>query len=86
MEIEDEATVLGLARTKPFLLLAILTVASLSDTSLHPQLDHEFKRILSAKVIVEGQKSLDFLRGMLIYIAWYVLSFSSSLSISILYV
>jgi hypothetical protein len=68
--IPDDATVSSLSRTSPFLLLAILTVASGMDTPLNYQMDQEFRRILSAKVVVEGQKSLDFLQGTLLYIAW----------------
>jgi hypothetical protein len=70
VEVSPESTVPSLARNSPFLLLAILTVASSSDPKLRHQMDHEFRRILSTKVIVEGQKSLDFLQGMLVYIAW----------------
>jgi hypothetical protein len=70
VEIPLEATVSSLARHSPFLLLAILTVASSPDPKLHHQIDHEFRRILSSKVIIEGQKSLDYLQGMLVYIAW----------------
>lgn len=68
--IPEKATVSSLSRNSPFLLLAILTVASGMDTPLSHQLDHEFRYILSSKVVVEGQKSLDFLQGLLLYIAW----------------
>jgi hypothetical protein len=54
------------------LLLAILTTASMRDPPLYHQIDHEFKRILSTKVIVEGHKSLDFVQGILVYVAWCV--------------
>ena len=70
VHIPPEATVPSLSRKSPFLLLAILTVASSPDPKLHHQMDHEFRRILSSKVIVEGQKSLDYLQGLLVYIAW----------------
>lgn len=73
VHIEATATVPSLARTSPFLLLAILTSASIGDLPLYHQLNHEYKRILSSKVIVEGKKSLDYLQGLLIYIAWYEL-------------
>lgn len=69
--IPAEATVPSLARTSPFLLLAILTSASIRDLSLYHQINHEFRRVLSSKVIVEGRKSLDYLQGLLVYIAWY---------------
>jgi hypothetical protein len=70
IRIPAHATVPSLSRDSPFLLLAILTIASSKDAVLAHQMDHEFRRILSSKVIVEGQKSLDFLQGMLLYIAW----------------
>lgn len=70
VRIPPEATVPSLSRSSPFLLLAILTVASSPDPKLYHQMDHEFRRVLSSKVVVEGQKSLDFLQGMLVYIAW----------------
>ncbi|KAM3068537.1 hypothetical protein ACMFMG_011068 [Clarireedia jacksonii] len=60
-----------LSKTSPFLLLAILTVSSIPHPYLHHQIDHEFRRVLSLKLIVESQKSLDFLKGLLVYIAWY---------------
>lgn len=68
--LPEKATVSSLSRSSPFLLLAVLTVASGMDTPLNHQMDHEFRRILSSKVVAEGQKSLDFLQGLLLYIAW----------------
>lgn len=70
--ISNESTVISLARGTPFLLLAILTVAARSDTSIYHQLDHEFRSKLSQKIVVEGEKSLEILQGLLLYLAWYV--------------
>jgi hypothetical protein len=70
--IPEEATIKSLSRNSPFLLLAILCAASTKDIQLVHHLDHEFKRVLSEKIICEGRKSLDFLQGLLIYIAWLV--------------
>jgi hypothetical protein len=70
--VHPMATVQSLSRTSLFLLLAILASDSTADFQLHHQLDHEFKRVLSAKVVIEGQKSLDFLQGLLAYTAWLV--------------
>jgi hypothetical protein len=72
VQLPAESTVPSLSRTSPFLLLAILTTASMRDPPLYHQMDHEFKRILSTKVIVEGRKSLDFIQGILVYVAWCV--------------
>jgi hypothetical protein len=60
-----------LSKTSPFLLLAILTVSSIPHPYLHHQIDHEFRRVLSLKLVLESRKSLDFLQGLLVYIAWY---------------
>ncbi|KAF7863022.1 hypothetical protein EAF04_007105 [Stromatinia cepivora] len=60
-----------LSQQSPFLLLAILTTAAIPHPYLHHQLDQEFRRVLSLKLIVESQKSLDYLLGLLVYIAWY---------------
>ncbi|KAB8301651.1 hypothetical protein EYC80_003489 [Monilinia laxa] len=64
-------TIPTLSQQSPFLLLAILTVAAIPHPYLHHQLDQEFRRVLSLKLIVESQKSLDYLLGLLVYIAWY---------------
>ncbi|TGO84269.1 hypothetical protein BPOR_0525g00010, partial [Botrytis porri] len=64
-------TIRTLSQQSPFLLLAILTTAATPHPYLHHQLDQEFRRVLSLKLIVESQKSLDYLLGLLVYIAWY---------------
>ncbi|KAI9746482.1 MAG: hypothetical protein M1818_000195 [Claussenomyces sp. TS43310] len=69
--IPMDATVQNLSRHSPFLLLAAMTVASMVDIPLHHQLDHEFRRVLGSKLIVEGQKNLDLLQGLLVYITWF---------------
>jgi hypothetical protein len=78
VRISADSTVPSLSRTSPFLLLAILTTASIRDPPLYHQMDHEFKRILSTKVVVEGRKSLDFIQGILVYVAWCVFCFAAS--------
>jgi len=70
--IPEEATIKSLSRNSPFLLLAMLCAASAKDIQLVHHLDHEFRRVLSEKIICEGRKSLDFLQGLLVYIAWLV--------------
>jgi hypothetical protein len=70
--IPEDASIKSLSRNSPFLLLAMLCAASAKDIQLVYQLDHEFKRVLSEKIICEGRKSLDFLQGLLVYIAWLV--------------
>lgn len=84
--VPSSATVPSMARTSPFLLLCILTAAATADPLLRKQLDQEFRRILSSKVIVGGQKSLDYLQGLLVYVAWYPLHSKPKNSQAFMYV
>ncbi|KAH8886800.1 hypothetical protein GQ53DRAFT_750450 [Thozetella sp. PMI_491] len=67
-----EATVASLAKDKPFVLLAILASAS-SSTSLqgYSLYDEEFRKILGLKFVAGGERSLELLQGLVIYISWY---------------
>lgn len=58
---------------KPFLLLAILTMTSTSNQQLQDQLEAELRESLGRKVIFNGEKSLDLLQGLLVYLAWLVI-------------
>lgn len=66
-------TVQSMLKDHPFLVLGILTAMSQEDGHLHFQLDAEFRKILSEKVTMNGEKSLDILQGLLVHIAWYAL-------------
>jgi hypothetical protein len=68
--VPEKATVQSLARDSPFLLLAILTVASGMNMYMQYQLDHELRHVLSMELVVEGKRSLDFIQGLLVYVAW----------------
>ncbi|EXJ70962.1 uncharacterized protein A1O5_05955 [Cladophialophora psammophila CBS 110553] len=58
-------------RKRPFLLLSILTFAAQSNLALQQKLETELKESLSRRLIVEGEKSLDLLQGLLVYLNWY---------------
>lgn len=60
----------ALRRDRPFLLLSILTVTESSNEKLQLQLELELRETLSKKVIVHGEKSLDLLQGVLVYLTW----------------
>jgi hypothetical protein len=62
----------SLRREKPFLLLSILCSAASSDEKLQSQLELELRESLSRRVIVNGEKSLDLLQGVLVYLTWCV--------------
>ncbi|GAB1192784.1 hypothetical protein APSETT444_001980 [Aspergillus pseudonomiae] len=54
-----------------FLYLAVLTAASSDDMYLLRSLDNRFRSVLADRVVNAGEKSLDYLQGLLVYIAWY---------------
>lgn len=56
----------------PMLLHAILVTTSWRNRSLQLVLDREYLSLLSTRLIVEGQKNLDLLQGLLVYVAWCV--------------
>lgn len=56
---------------RPTLTLAICTVASASNSELQSRLSQAFQYTLSSKVILGGQRSLDLLTGLLVYLAWH---------------
>ncbi|PQK15144.1 hypothetical protein BB8028_0005g06580 [Beauveria bassiana] len=67
-----DVTVRDLARTRPFVLLAILAAAagarSLQGHSLY---DDEFRRVFALKLVAGGERSVELLQGILIYCLWY---------------
>jgi hypothetical protein len=58
--------------TKPFLFLAILSVACFHDLSTQERLCHHFKFMVSDKVLYGGDDclQLQYLQGLLIALAW----------------
>ncbi|OJJ50290.1 hypothetical protein ASPZODRAFT_164268 [Penicilliopsis zonata CBS 506.65] len=71
--IPPNATVESLCARRPFLFLAILTVSSAGDPYLQRILNEKFRMLLSSRIIIQGEKSLYHLQGLLVYLAWYPL-------------
>ena len=71
VSIPESATVACLSKDRPFVLLAILAAAS-SSSSLqgHSLYDEEFRKILGLKFVAGGERSLELLMGLVIYVAW----------------
>lgn len=61
-----------LRRQKPFLLLTILAMAAIDNIRLQNLLDQEIRDTLGRRVFSSGERSLDLLQGILIYLTWYV--------------
>ncbi|GKZ34464.1 hypothetical protein AbraIFM66950_004739 [Aspergillus brasiliensis] len=71
IEVPEEATAASMAASQPFLLLAILTVSLTRRPLLQRRLDERFRRVLSERIIFHGEKSMDYVQGLLVYMAWY---------------
>ncbi|RFU31464.1 hypothetical protein B7463_g4854, partial [Scytalidium lignicola] len=69
--IHPHDTLYSLRQYKPFLLLSILTVSAKSNSPHQRRLEIELRQTLGTKVIVNGEKSLDLLQGLLVYLCWY---------------
>ena len=55
---------------RPCLFLSVMAMASQRDPALQLLLEQEFRELLSTRAIIEGEKSLDLLQGLLVYLAW----------------
>jgi len=68
--IPPRASLESFRRERPFLLHAILTTTNQANLSLQDDLEYEFRQALGRKYIVNGEKSLDLLQGILVYLKW----------------
>jgi hypothetical protein len=59
-----------LCTDNPFLCRAIMVVASCKNVARQIVLRKDFLRELCEKVLIESQKSLDILQGLLVFVAW----------------
>ena len=62
----------SLRRQRPFLFLAILCCGTEPDFKLQQHIELELRENLSRRILVNGEKSLDLLQGILVYLTWYV--------------
>lgn len=69
--IQASWTVHSMLKSHPMLLLSILTTMASSDPCLQFRLDREFRKVISERAFFGGEKSLDLLQGLLVFIAWY---------------
>ena len=61
----------NLTKNKPFLLQAIKTAAFFHDTAAQQIMVKDLIREISERVLINGEKSLDLLQGMLVIGNWY---------------
>ncbi|EED15880.1 conserved hypothetical protein [Talaromyces stipitatus ATCC 10500] len=63
-------TAASMREDRPFLLLAAVAAASSKHCHLQDDLIRRFKDTISQRVIMAGEKDLDLLQGLLVYLAW----------------
>ncbi|MCJ1402734.1 hypothetical protein MMC11_005955 [Xylographa trunciseda] len=69
--LSPSTTAQGMSSRRPLLLLAILMTTSYGDRQLQVALEEQYRQELSNKVFIKGEKSLDHLQSILVYLAWY---------------
>ncbi|KAH8693189.1 hypothetical protein BGW36DRAFT_386105 [Talaromyces proteolyticus] len=74
-----------LSETKPFLARTIFSVAHYKESGPHTERGKDLLRHLSERLLLEGEKTLDLLQGMLVYITWYRSFFYSGRQITTLF-
>ena len=66
-----KSTLSSLSEQSPMLLLAALTAASSSNKSAQALLEKTLRVSLLENILLSGEKSLDLLAALLVYLAWY---------------
>ena len=70
LQISSSSKLASFRRERPFLLLAVLTIASRKHITLQDLLEQEFNETFGTRLIVEASKDLDLLQGLLTHLAW----------------
>jgi hypothetical protein len=68
--VPNDWTLQSMMKHSPTLLLAVLTTMC-DSTHLQKTLDAGFREVVSQRVLVRGEKTLDILQGLLVYLAWH---------------
>jgi hypothetical protein len=66
-------TAQDLRQERPFLWLCIMAVSSKSSLQ-QMALGKEIRLTLGREVVLDGNRSLDLLLGVIVYVTWYVIS------------
>jgi hypothetical protein len=72
ISIPSQISAQALSRECPFLYRAIITVASYHDSLHQIQMGEELVKYLTEHLVMLGEKNIDLLQGLLVYITWSV--------------
>lgn len=68
--IPSHTTLDYLRRERPFFLLSVLAMAAQSNLKLQGLLEQELRESMGKRIVMNGEKSMDLLQGLLNYLAW----------------
>jgi hypothetical protein len=71
MVIPREMTAEELRTKRPLVYMGIMMAASYKDTATQGDLGKRILQYIAEHVIMKGEKSMDLLQGLLIYIFWF---------------
>ena len=60
-----------LRKQSPFLLLCIMTACLEHKPALQQKLEFEARTVVSTRIVMNMERDMDLLRGLLVHIAWY---------------
>ncbi|KAK1810063.1 hypothetical protein LTR12_015578 [Friedmanniomyces endolithicus] len=69
--LRPDASVVDMATDHPLTTVAICTVTSSAHPDTQARLSQAFRTALSATVIMRGERSIDLLQGLMIFLAWH---------------
>ena len=69
--LSSEDTSESLRHKNPFLLWSIVAATSYKDFRLQRRLGREIQRQIATRIIMDNEKSLDLLQGLLVHLAWH---------------
>lgn len=70
VQLPEDSTCAEFVRNRPVLLFAVITVASHESTKVQQTLSREFRKFAMVR-IMKGEKTLDLLQGLLVFLAWH---------------
>lgn len=69
--LSSDETSASLRHDKPFLFMSIVAATSYTDPQLQRRLAREIQKQIASRMIINNEKSLDLLQGLLVCLAWY---------------
>ncbi|RDK39947.1 hypothetical protein M752DRAFT_219744 [Aspergillus phoenicis ATCC 13157] len=69
--IIPEVSFVELRKQSPFLLLCIITACLEHKPTLQQKLEFEARTVVSTRIVMNMERDMDLLRGLLVHIAWY---------------